>query len=874
MPVGYPVPPGYYRIPPSSLASPPPMAPLTPYPPAPLTIDPFDNPVEPTPDELKLLEDLRIASLPDPPDEEGEAKYPQKEEEEEVKNPLAVSPQSPDDIKNEVNTKMEELSNEIAEIIQPQLNAFIEGRPRGPKRDDFKELTPEQFKEKRIAWNKQHKQQFKDNLAAYKNKLENSKDVKDKIRLYNLLNDSLLKDDNEKLRVLKLVDARPVIATTVQAKLRQEINDIEEDINLNPLPETIAFIKLLNQRRLQDPSIENATIDREYQAFLFKNDPRKQQQELLKQKVNDKRFLDEATARQVASLATAPSVVNDDAILDILKASNISPPKEEVKEEEEKYPQGDIAPISKKQRKYHNVRVNKYFKGEKITEKDVKEDIQRRIDEAEKQIESIKKQAKRMLEDPGPNKWTMEQGREFLRTNVPPLLKKIHLLKKGLEDDENIKRIVASSNFEVEEKTKRMGKEYEQELIKKKREELKQLNKVLIIDPENPNRKIIDPSIVYLDSDGEPEIENNQLDKLNEDGFNRNRFTTRQQINNFIQNNNINIIDNEDKYMLNNIVYNAFYTNEEYGVPIIFDILYRDNSRTGIAEQQIDSLLFKYWKKDDSKFNMQLADNISALILKDLLTKYYINNEKSNIIKYSNYIIDLVDDMYNHFDIKNYEAGYYLDDPDDINMRNVITDVKEIPNVTKLKNIFDKINTKRITINDKLEVAKIWNSIFSKNLGFTKIWTYLGLDKNHYFGKYRGTNIYEKIFLDNPYYSEKHKLFAIEGLEALKNRENILKNYAALRKTFTERNQAVFDEKGKNLTAKEAKKMFDKIINALNEEDLSKLREKQYESSKEKYKKGSGISKKRILKYLKGKSSISKPTVKGLDTEIFNILNS
>lgn len=438
--------------------------------------------------------------------------------------------------------------------------------------------------------------------------------------------------------------------------------------------------------------------------------------------------------------------------------------------------------------------------------------------------------------------------------------KRINRLEKGLNDKDNIDRIVASSNLKLKQSFKRQGSEYEKNLINIVREEAKQKEgKILIQDPDNPNRKIVNPNIDIIDNDGDPEIENEVLNNLNKDGYNRNRFTTIQQINDFIQNNNNNnIINKEDKYILNNINYNIFYTNEEYRIRIVFDIIDQESDPFSISVQQIYSLFLKYFKNDDVGFNKKVADNISSILLKDLLTNYYTINEKSNIIKYSNYIIDFVDNCFNYFFFEDFISGSEREKKSE-KFRGFKEDVSEIPKITKLKNIFDKLDTKHITINDQLEVANAWNNIFSKNLGFIKIWTYLGLDTRHFTGRFRGTNIYEKIFKNNPYYSKEHKLFAIEGLEALKDKANIIKNYDKLQTTFTKKNQELFSDKGETLSSAEAKKIFDKIIAALNKEDIDKLREQQSNVSKEKYKTGSGRKKKKH---------------NTLKTTILNILNS
>lgn len=1010
------------------------MPPLTPYPPAPLTIDPFDNPVEPTPidpfenpveptpDELKLLEDLRNPDLPDPPDDEGEAKYPQdiiltaddikrqlRKKIEEIKqdmdaNPvqgfarymywkkgqisgniidrqtvnkqikqwlrdrdprmkmlemyeqqlnddvyiakivsmqflppptsppplaspppsvappplsLAAPPQSPDDIKNEVLNKMEELSNEIAEIVQPQLNAFIEGRPGGPKRKENMDLTPEQFKAKRLDWIKQHRQQIKDDIAAYKNKLENSRDVKDKIKLYNLLNDSLLKDDNEKLRVLKLVDDRPVIATTVQAKLKEEINNIEEDIQLNPLPETIAFVKLLRQRRLQDPEMDNATANNEYRDFLLKNDPRKKQQELLRRRINDKRFLDEATAKQIASLASTPSIVNDDAILDILKASNISPPEEE--KEEVKGPEPPPKVVIKPSKKL-------------VTANDIREEIKAKMETLKKEINTglklkldeynifLKQQRELNKQDIAngvpPEKArgiTKEQATKSYKNYDKSLkesdefkdkIKQYRLLEASLLDDDSVKGIAAKQNiqnladarnFEITKKAlSKKGQKYLEKKLNIVKGELEEKeNKYLVDDPDNPGKKMLNPNfelgVELIDGELFENIPNSSLnetyqkaqDNEKEDPTFKsslliNAFKDEETLKNYLikYNTGIKFIEKKDRYMIDSFINNIFELKRNAPIPIIFDVLSDELSdRPDVASTNLLYIIDKYINNEpDANTRKNMLENIISYSIKNMLDKYYIYDKKNNLLEYADYINNFIEGVY-----KNRDQGQNNQEWDRLR-----ESIKIMPKIAEIRERLDKIDTKRISLKDKLDVAELWNKLYKKHKGFSRIWSYMGLNKSSFYGNNRGTALWNEIFDSNPAFSKKHNLFAIGDLkEALARREkmkkeggNIIK-LSTIKEDFIKDNINFFQSKGETLTPDEALQLFTDIINSIRQKKpISPPTAGTKISTLSSIKKGSGISKRKILKYLKGKSSISKPTIKGLDTEIFNILNS
>jgi len=427
--------------------------------------------------------------------------------------------------------------------------------------------------------------------------------------------------------------------------------------------------------------------------------------------------------------------------------------------------------------------------------------------------------------------------------------KRINRLEKGLNDEENINRIVASSNLKLKTQFKRKGKEYEQELIKKKREELAQLYKE---DIEHTN---ID----------EEDIDENYNVNMRHFEFKNNIFNSNSQINDFIKNNiDLLKVDKPDKYLFKSIISNLFINTPQY---VIYDTLPYNSPATNVAIKQIVYLINKY-TKSGNKTDENIFNSIKAYLFNDFI-KYYktINNDidRPKYLSYFNNLLDLI----NSDVLEDLLMGW-----EGTSDKSAMDDIKLMPEIVKLKSIISSLDIKRLSINNIIELAQQWNKIFNSNQDFKKIWTYMGMSKYDTGGKTKGNLLWQKVFERNPFYSKKHKLFAIEGIKEMVDRKTRIANYDDLRKTFIERNQVVFDDKGETLTVKEAKIMFDRIINALEQGEKETQQEQQSLSSKEKYKKGSGISKRKILKYLKGKTKVSKPSISGLDTEIFKILNS
>jgi len=531
---------------------------------------------------------------------------------------------------------------------------------------------------------------------------------------------------------------------------------------------------------------------------------------------------------------------------------NLSFPQEEYVEEEEKYPQEE----QKKEE------IEEVKKKDLVTAKDVKAEIQARIDKLKNIKTEYSESLKRMIIE---GKITIKQGeisfKNFEKDYNNNEQKRINRLEKGLNDEENINRIVQSSNLKLKQQFKRKGKEYEQELINTVREEAKRRNeRYLVTDPNNPDKKILDPKYELPDE----YLENKHFQELNknEPDFIKIYFKTKEELESYINqyDKGIDFIKKDDRYLIDTFIDNIFKIKNE-PIPIIYDILNQTRNSVITARQNMQYIINNYLDnlEDDTEKNNKLQI-INSYILKKLINKYYIINENQNLLLYTSYIDSLVSEIYNDR-LEKGSAGYEKD-------------MESIPNITLIKYRFDKLDTKHITIQDKLDIAKLWNRLYTNNKSFSKLWTHVGLDQDNYYGRFRGTEIWDKIFDSNPFFSKTHNLFAIEGLEALKERQDRKKNYDTLQNTFIKKNKDFFEEKGETLTVKEAKIMFDRIIKSLEQGEEASQREQQSESSKARYKKGSGISKRKILKHLKSKSTISKPTTKGLDTAILKILNS
>jgi len=445
--------------------------------------------------------------------------------------------------------------------------------------------------------------------------------------------------------------------------------------------------------------------------------------------------------------------------------------------------------------------------------------------------------------------------------------KRINRLEKGLKDEENINRIVASSNLKFKKQFKRQGNEYEQELIKKKREELGQLYKEDIehtnIDKEDIDKNL-NENMNYFNFQSYDNIFNNNID-----------------VTDFIKDNiNILKIDNDDKYLFKSILSNLFRTTEK---SVVIDATNYDSSLQQIAFKQILYLIKKYIGEIFNKLDIvtdevsgefvetrgnmneiegkgQLFNSLKAYIF-DSFMKYYKTINDEDILKYLNYVNNILD-------LVGGGDEYTLTSESDVE------DLKLMPEIVKLNSIISKFDIKRISTNNIVELAEQWNKIFNSKQSLKKIWTYLGLSKRDVGGASRGSLLWDKLFERNPFYSKKHKLFAIEGIKEIVDRKNRIANYDKIQSNFIKNNKELFKDKGETLTTMEAIKMFKNIIEALEKGEKSTLQEQQSLSSKEKYKKGSGISKKEILKHLKSNSTKSKPNTKDLDTSIFKILNS
>ena len=457
-----------------------------------------------------------------------------------------------------------------------------------------------------------------------------------------------------------------------------------------------------------------------------------------------------------------------------------------------------------------------------------------------------------------------------------PRYKRMLLLQRQLNDKdyinelvENSKKIAEASAISVLFKQPKRDQAYFDKKLGKVREELSQKQeKYLIDDPDNPEMKKLNPDIDLGQRENKSYrgenfeltefinklVDERQKDKSNKSQFLSNIFLNKEDLLKHLNefNGNIDFIDKSDKYLIKGFIDKIFDIKDDGPIPIIFDIENPERNKVIIAQENITYIIEKYIKDiPDEKTRKVMIDNIISYIIKDLITNYYVYNEDKNVLEYTDYINNFIEDTYSKRNKKGNE-GYEKD-------------LKTIPSITLIKNRLDKIDTQNITLQDKLDVAELWNSLYKKNEDFSKIWTYMGFDKENYYGRSRGSVIYDKLFERNPYFSMDHNLFAIGDIkEALKRKEKI----KDVEKAFIQNNKAFFKSKGETLTQQEAQNIFDEIIKSLNKKKgisvintLSSTR-------------GSGVSKREILKHLKGNSPISKPNTKDLDTAIFKILNS
>jgi hypothetical protein len=600
---------------------------------------------------------------------------------------------------------------------------------------------------------------------------------------------------------------------------------------------------------------------------------------------------------------------------------------EELKEEEEKYPQGDIAPIaslpsSSLAASHPSVSLVKPSK-KLVTVNDIRDEIKAKMNTLMKEIKAdpdyerkkrekkeyktfLKEQEKLYLQDSSQG-LSHQQAKEYFNNFVNDLekdnekLKRYNAMKASLLDDNSVKGIAAKQNiqnladarnFEIEKKgASKRGKEYFEKKLGSVKEALgEKESKYLIDDPNNPGKKKLKPGIdlgKYEAVDGTIEQEKEKVElsdlfynekiKVKNDPNYKSYYLSdiwkdNDDLNNWMKETDgkIDFIDKNDRYMIDTLISNLFRIKENAPIPIIFDIQDAKGTKFAIAAQNIDYIMNKYVKDiPDKKVRDNIVDNIISYIIKKLDKDYYIYNEDdNNRVMYSEIINNLIEQRKSRIGVvggEEYEQ-----------------DIATIPRIIEIKNRLDQIDTKHITLKDKLEVAELWNRLYNGNKGFTKIWTYMGLDQNSFYGKDRGSVIWDKIFKSNPAFSKEHNLFVINNLkEALERREKMkepgenVKSMNDIKEDFIKENKDFFLSKDETLTQEEALQLFTDIINS-----IRKSAQPSVSSTKSKIntlsstKKGSGISKRRILKYLKGKSSISKPTIKGLDTEIFEILNS
>jgi hypothetical protein len=602
-----------------------------------------------------------------------------------------------------------------------------------------------------------------------------------------------------------------------------------------------------------------------------------------------------------------PSILDDDSILDILRASNISPPKEEVKGPEP--PPKVIVKPSKKIVTANDIREEIKTKMENLRQ-EIKDGLNTQL----KEYEGFLKGQRELNKQNSSQGITKEQAKKSYANFEKSLknseefkdkIKQFNLLKASLLDDDspagisakqNIQNLADARNFEITKKgQKPSGKEYlERKVEEAKKELVKKEDKYLIDDPANPGRKKLNPNlelgIKKVDDEEYERVENQDLGDLYiyEQEKNKNdpaykprfiyyEFNDNEDIKRFENEHNkgIDFIDKKDRYMIDTFIDNMFDIKQDSPIPIIYDInmpaifkdieKYSDAPQVGI--QNIDYIITKYISNiPDRKTRKERLDDIISYIIKKMKDNYYIYNEDDNYLNYSNYINNFIEQRYS----RRKEEGN----------DSYKSDVANIPKITNIKNRLDKINTKRITIQDKLDVARLWNDLFKRDKGFTKIWTYMGLDQNNFYGKRRGTKIWNRMFKNNPSFSQEHNLFAIGNLEEELARYEKIKNIPGnivtpetIKNDFINDNINFFQSKGETLTKEQALQLFTDIINSIRQKNITPptagTKINTLSSTK-----GSGISKRKILKYLKGKSSISKPTIKGLDTEIFKILNS
>jgi len=556
-------------------------------------------------------------------------------------------------------------------------------------------------------------------------------------------------------------------------------------------------------------------------------------------------------------------------------------PEEEEEEEEEKYPQEEQKEEEQKEDVPSKIKkIRPQFKAQ--TAKEIEDDLVQKILSLKKNIKDNPPEAVLQYEEflklqVKEGTITKNQAKKDFKTfqndinKSDPRYKRMLLLQRQLNDKdyinelvENSKKIAEASTISALFKQPKRDQAYFDKKLGKVREELSQKQKkYLIDDPDNPEMKKLNPDIDLGQRENKTyRIENYELDKfINElvDESNKTQFLSSiflnkedilKHLNEF--SGNIDFIDKSDKYLIKGFIDKIFDIKEDGPIPIIFDIENPKRGKVIVAEENITYIIEKYINDiPDEKIRNNMKENLISYIIKDLITNYFVYNEDKNVLEYTDYINNFIEDTYNKRNKKGSEEYE--------------KDLKTIPSVTQIKNRLDKIDTQNITLQDKLDIAELWNNLYKKNEDFNKIWTYMGLDKENYYGRSRGTAIYDKLFTRNPYFSKDHNLFAIGNIkEALKRKEKI----KDVEKAFIKNNKEFFKSKGETLTQQEAQKIFDEIIKLLNKKkgitNINTL------SST----KGSGISKKEILKHLNNNSITSKPDTKGLDTAIFKILNS
>jgi len=621
-------------------------------------------------------------------------------------------------------------------------------------------------------------------------------------------------------------------------------------------------------------------------------------------------------------------------LLEELKGEEDLPYYSEEEEGEEKYAQSDIAPIASLPPSSLAIRPLPEEKEEEVkgpepppkvvikpskklvTAKDIREELKNKMETLRKEIKdglnlqidqysAFLKTQRELNKQDSTQGLTKEQAKTFHKQFVEDLkksdefkdkIKQYKLLEASLLDDDspagiaakqNIQNLADARNFQIEKKgASKRGKEYFEKKLGTVKENLEEKErKYLIDDPDNPGKKKLNPDIdfgmvkmedgsfrspkdINLDNLNISEQEKEKADPNYDSRYRYSAWVNNDELNDFLKENNngIDFIDKNDRYMIDTLISNAFEIKKNAPIPIIFDI--RNDAKFQVAKQNIDYIINKYVKDiPDKNTRSDIVDNIISYIIKKLNKDYYIyKDDDITRLAYSEFINNLIEDRVEIINIKGPEEYQ--------------KDITTIPRITEIKNRLDQINTKNITLKDKVEVAELWNKLYNGNKEFTKIWTYMGLDKDSFYGKDRGSVIWDKIFISNPAFSKDHNLFAIGDLkEALERRERMKKesgnitSIKDIKDDFVQKNIAYFDSKGEKLTQEEALQLFTDIINSLRQKNPSPptagTKINTLSSTK-----GSGISKRRILKYLKGKSKVSKPNIKGLDTEILKILNS